>query len=80
MVYNNIQKVETMNRYWMAFSLSALFFVIGFLIMLDQYIHIGFWFQLKDIHHETLALSSFTLALGILVGSLTAEATNSKNF
>jgi hypothetical protein len=59
-----------MNRYWMAFSLSALFFVINFLILLDQYLQIGVWFQLKDIHHKTLALSSFTLALGIIVGSL----------
>jgi hypothetical protein len=59
-----------MNRYWMAFSLSALFFVISFLILLDQYLQIGVWFQLKDIHHETLALSSFTLALGIIVGLL----------
>jgi hypothetical protein len=53
----------------LAFFLAALFFVIGFLIMLDQYIQIGILFQLKDIHHETFTLSSFALAVGILIGS-----------
>ncbi|MHA2407530.1 MAG: hypothetical protein ACXACA_04095 [Candidatus Ranarchaeia archaeon] len=58
-----------MNKNRMAFSLSAMFFVIDFLIMLDQYLQIGIWFQLKDIHHETFTLSSFTQAIAILIGS-----------
>jgi hypothetical protein len=58
-----------MNRKWIAVSLAMLFFVIGFLVSLDQYFSIGIWFQLRDLHHETFALSSFTLAIGILIGS-----------
>jgi len=58
-----------MSRKWIAFSLAMLFFVIGFLISLDQYFSIGTWFQLGDLHHESFALSSFTLAIGIFVGS-----------
>jgi hypothetical protein len=57
-----------MNKNQVAFCISALFFVIGFLIMLDQYVQIGVWFQLMDIHHETFTLSSFALAIGILIG------------
>jgi len=58
-----------MNKNWLVIFLSALFFVVGFLILLDQYLQIGIWFQLKDIHHETFTLSSFALAIGILIGS-----------
>ena len=47
---------------------AFVFFLIGFLILLEQYLNYGVWFQVKDIHHETFALSSFTLAIGILVG------------
>jgi len=38
--------------------------------MLDQYLQLGIWFQLADVHHETLALSSFALAIGSLVLSI----------
>lgn len=49
--------------------LAILFFVfVGFVILWDQYLRIGIWFQMKDVHHETLALSSFFLAIGILMG------------
>jgi hypothetical protein len=58
-----------MTKNQLAFFLSALFFIIGFLIMLDQYLQIGILFQLRDIHHETFTLSSFALAIGILIGS-----------
>jgi hypothetical protein len=58
-----------MGKNWIAVSLSILYFIIGFLISLEQYLSIGIWFQLHDIHHETLALSSFALAVGILIGS-----------
>jgi hypothetical protein len=47
-----------MDKKWMAVSLSILFFVVGFLIMLEQYLNFGVWFQMKDVHHETFALSS----------------------
>ena len=47
---------------------ALIFLMIGFLILLEQYLNYGVWFQVKDIHHETFALSSFTLAIGILIG------------
>ena len=53
----------------MAVSLSILFFILGFLVLLEQYLNIGVWFQMNDVHHETFALSLFTLAIGILIGS-----------
>jgi len=59
---------KVMDKKWMAVSLSILFFVVGFLIMLEQYLNFGVWFQIKDVHHETFALSSFTLAIGIIIG------------
>jgi len=49
--------------------LAAFFFVIGIIILLDQYLNIEIWFELKDLHHETFALSSFALAIGIILGS-----------
>ena len=60
-----------MNRMWIALGFSFLFIVIGFLILYDQYLMIRIWFQIEDFHHETFALSSFALAIGILVGALT---------
>ena len=60
-----------MDKNRLAFSLSALFFVAAFLILLDQYLQTGIWFQLRDIHHETFALASVALAVGILIGAYT---------
>jgi hypothetical protein len=55
----------------LAFYLSALFFIVAFLILLDQYLQTGIWFQLRDIRHETFALASVALAIGILIGAYT---------
>jgi hypothetical protein len=60
-----------MNRIWIALGFSFLFVVIGFLILYDQYLMIRIWFQVEDVHHETFALSSFAMAIGILLGALT---------
>jgi hypothetical protein len=60
-----------LNRIWIAFGFSLLFAVIGFLILYDQYLMIKIWFQIEDFHHETLALSFFALALGVLIGAIT---------
>ena len=60
-----------MNQIWIALGLSSLFAVIGFLILYNQYSMIKIWFQIEDFHHETLALSSFALALGIFIGAIT---------
>ena len=59
-----------MNRMWIAFGFSLLFAVLGFLILLDQYLMFEIWFQIEDLHHETFALSSFALAIGVLIGAL----------
>ncbi len=53
--------------------LAGLFILIGFLILLEQFLNYGKWFQIEDIHHETFALSSFALAIGILIGSKTKK-------
>jgi hypothetical protein len=59
-----------MKRSWVVLLLAALFAFIGFLILFDQYNTIGVWFQMSDLHHETFALSSFALAMGILIGGI----------
>jgi hypothetical protein len=59
---------------WITILLTAGFFVgASFLILYDQYMKIGIWFQLTDLHHETFAIASFAIAIGILIG-----ATNKK--
>jgi hypothetical protein len=56
---------------WIAIFLTALFFVgISFLILYDQYMRIGVWFQFADLHHETFAIASFAVAIGILIGAI----------
>jgi hypothetical protein len=56
---------------WIVLLLTALFFfVVGFLILYDQYTRIGVWFQFSDVHHETFASSAFALAIGILIGGI----------
>ena len=51
------------------FGLVALFFIIGFVILVEQNFNYGIFFDLNDIHHETFALSSFSLAIGLVIGS-----------
>ena len=48
--------------------LVLVFLFAGFLVMLDQFVSIGIWFQFQDIHHETFAFSFFALAVGIVIG------------
>jgi len=56
---------------WFVLFLTVLFlFVVGFLILYDQYSGIGVWFQLSDLHHETFAISSFAIAIGIVIGAI----------
>jgi len=50
--------------------LEVLFFIAtGFFIMRDQFQTVGVWFQFTDLHHETFAIASFALAIGILIGA-----------
>ena len=62
-----------MKKFFLAIILAVFFFFLGIIILLDQYLNIGIWFQLKDIHHETFAISSFALATGVLIGSFISK-------
>ena len=66
---NHTREEKRMKKHFKTYTLVAALFLLGISILLHQYLNIGVWFQPKDIHHETLALSSFALAIGILVGS-----------
>ena len=57
-----------MSRKWFAYALAILSFVAAFLILYQQYVTYGVFFQIKDIHHETLALFAVALGIGIIVG------------
>jgi hypothetical protein len=57
-----------MGRKWLAYALAILLFVAAFLILCQQYITYGVFFQIEDIHHETLALFAAALGIGIIVG------------
>ena len=37
--------------------------------MVEQNLNYGIFFDLNAIHHETFAIASFTLTIGILIGS-----------
>jgi hypothetical protein len=49
---------------------ALVFFVLGFLILVHQYLNWGVWFQIEDLHHETLSVDAFIFGLGILVGAV----------
>jgi hypothetical protein len=62
---------KQMKPNWVFVLLVALvFFLASFLILLDQYLRIGVWFQIGDIHHETFAIAAFAAAIGILIGAV----------
>ena len=50
------------------YKLAFISFCIGFLILLEQYIVIGVWFEISDVHHETFSVAFFSLGFGILLG------------
>ena len=54
---------------WIPVILAILTFVAAFLIIYQQYISFGIWFQIEDLHHETFVLSAIALGIGIFVGS-----------
>jgi hypothetical protein len=57
-----------MSRKLLAYALAILSFVAAFLILYQQYITYGVFFQIEDIHHETLALFAAALGIGIIIG------------
>jgi hypothetical protein len=63
-----------MSRKWRAYALAILSFVAAFLILYQQYITYGVFFQIEDIHHETLALFAAALGIGIIIGVVVTSA------
>lgn len=61
-------------KFWVVVIVAVVFFVLGFLVLYDQYAAIGVWFQISDIHHETFALVFAALGLGVLIGGLVVAA------
>jgi len=57
-----------MGRKWLAYALAILAFVAAFLILYQQYITFGVFFQIEDMHHESFAMSAVALGIGIIVG------------
>jgi hypothetical protein len=58
------------NNRWIAVLVAVVFFVIAFLILFQQKVTFGLWFQISDLHHETFALASAALGLGVLIGAV----------
>lgn len=58
---------------WVAGLVAAVFFVLAFLILYEQEVTFGVWFQIGDLHHETFALASVALGIGVLIGSAITE-------
>ena len=55
---------------WVAVALAILSLVAAFLILYQQYVNFGVWFQFADVHHESFAMSAVALGIGILIGSI----------
>ena len=51
-------------------TLAYISMLMGFIILLHQYIVYGVWFEVTDIHHETFSIAFFSLSFGILLGFL----------
>ena len=58
-----------MSKKWVAVALAILSFVAAFLILYQQYLSFGLFFQVEDVHHEAFAMSAAALGIGILVGA-----------
>ena len=51
-----------------AIALALLFLTAGFLVLYQQYVSFGVFFEIEDIHHETIALALFALGIGTIIG------------
>jgi hypothetical protein len=58
--------------------IAAVFFTFAFLILLQQKLTFGLWFQIGDLHHETFAIAAVAMGLGVLIGSAITQ-TNQRN-
>jgi hypothetical protein len=62
--------VRFLRNWWVTALIAVVFFVFAFLILLQQKETFGIWFQIGDLHHETFAIASVALGLGIIIGSI----------
>lgn len=60
--------------------MASLFFLVAFLILFEQYVSFGVWFQVEDLHHETFALMLLALGVGVLIGSSIVARGNGRGF
>jgi hypothetical protein len=58
------------NNRWVVVLVAVAFFVLAFLILYQQKVTFGVWFQISDLHHETFAIASAALGIGVLVGAV----------
>jgi hypothetical protein len=58
---------------WVPLLIAVVFFAVAFIIMLDQKVNFGIWFQITDLHHETFAIAAVAMGLGVLIGSVVTE-------
>ncbi len=63
-----------MSNRWVPILVAIVFFVLAFLIQFQQKVTFGVWFQIEDIHHESFALASIALGIGVLIGAAIAES------
>jgi hypothetical protein len=63
---------------WVAVLVAVVFFVLTFLILYQQELAYGVWFELSDLHHETFALASVALGIGVLIGSAITSSNQKK--
>jgi hypothetical protein len=61
-------------RRWVPILVAVVFFILAVLILYQQKVTFGVWFEIKDLHHETFALSAVALGLGVLIGSAVTES------
>ena len=57
-----------MQKKYTAVALALLFLIAGFLVLYQQYVSYGIFFEIEDIHHETIAMALFALGIGTLIG------------
>jgi len=62
-----------MSNRWVVVFVAAVFFVLAFLALLQQEVTWGVWFELKDLHHETIAVDLIIFGMGVLVGSIITQ-------
>jgi hypothetical protein len=59
---------------WVGVALAILSFGAAVLILDQQYVMFGEFFQLEDVHHESFAMSAAALGFGILIGVMVRSA------